>query len=194
MEPRKSKGPSGRLWAGHEQATAVHTFETWKNATDYAMEEQQHALYRGWLFNEIHEVHVLRGRIQPKYVRSLETMLVSRGIKMEDSTMARRLAYAERLAYYCQLLDGMWEELLNITKKIELHSCRKCYRSPGETVRDFRKRLRIHTTVKNMVTEETTRVVETSRINVEFIQRAWARHGSATTTSNTRSSSKWTTR
>eukprot|EP00873_Tetraselmis_striata_P029988 jgi/Tetstr1/450252/TSEL_037290.t1 len=51
----------------------------------------------------------------------------------------------------------------------------KCYRSPGETVRDFRNRLRTHTAVKDLVTEETTRVVETSRVNVEFIQRAWGK-------------------
>eukprot|EP00873_Tetraselmis_striata_P020810 jgi/Tetstr1/441074/TSEL_029342.t1 len=68
----------------------------------------------------------------------------------------------------------MREELVNITKQIELHSERysKCHRSPGETVRDFRTLLLTHTRVKNLVTEETTRIVEISRVNVEFIARA----------------------
>eukprot|EP00873_Tetraselmis_striata_P020861 jgi/Tetstr1/441125/TSEL_029386.t1 len=178
MEPRRGKGSSGRLWAGHEKATSEHTFETWKNSTDCAMEkEQQHAFDRNRPFNEIHEVHVLRSRIQPKYLESLETTLISRGIKYEDSRIVRRLEGAERLDYYRRLLDGMWEELVNITKQIELHSERysKCHRSPGETVRDFRNLLLTHTRVKNLVTEETTRIVEISRVNVEFIERAWGK-------------------
>eukprot|EP00873_Tetraselmis_striata_P033551 jgi/Tetstr1/453815/TSEL_040766.t1 len=71
----------------------------------------------------------------------------------------------------------MWEELVNITKQIELHSKRysKCHRSPGETVRDFRNLLLTHIGVKNMVTEETTRIVEISRVNTEFIERAWGK-------------------
>eukprot|EP00873_Tetraselmis_striata_P028786 jgi/Tetstr1/449050/TSEL_036265.t1 len=176
MEPRRGKGSNGRLWAGHEKATSEHTFETWKNSTDCAMEkEQQQAFDRNRPFNEIHEVHVLRSRIQPKYLESLETTLISRGIKYEDSRIARRLEGAERLDYYRRLLDGMWEELVNITKQIELHSERysKCHRSPGETVREFRNLLLTHTRVKNLVTEETTRIVEISRVNVEFIERAW---------------------
>eukprot|EP00873_Tetraselmis_striata_P017810 jgi/Tetstr1/438074/TSEL_026699.t1 len=89
MKPRRGKGSSGRLWAGHEKATAEHTFETWKNSTDCAMEkEQQHAFDRNTPFHEIHE----------------------------------RLEGAERLDSYRRLLDGMWEELVNITKQIELHS------------------------------------------------------------------------
>eukprot|EP00873_Tetraselmis_striata_P028220 jgi/Tetstr1/448484/TSEL_035752.t1 len=178
MEPRRGKGSSGRLWAGHEKATSEHTFETWKNSTDCAMQkEQQHAFDRNRPFNEIHEVHVLRSRIQPKYSESLETTLISRGIKYEDSRIVRRLEGAERLDYYRRLLDGMWEELVNITKQIELHSERynKCHRSPGETVRDFRNLLLTHTRVKNLVTEETTRIVEISRVNVEFIERAWGK-------------------
>eukprot|EP00873_Tetraselmis_striata_P010126 jgi/Tetstr1/430390/TSEL_020200.t1 len=178
MEPRRGKGSSGRLWAGHEKATSEHTFETWKNSTDCAMEkEQQQAFDRNRPFNEIHEVHVLRSRIQPKYLESLETTLISRGIKYEDSSIVRRLEGAERLDYYRRLLDGMWEELVNITKQIELHSERysKCHRSPGETVRDFRNLLLTHTRVKNLVTEETTRIVEISRVNVEFIERAWGK-------------------
>eukprot|EP00873_Tetraselmis_striata_P019273 jgi/Tetstr1/439537/TSEL_027966.t1 len=176
MEPRRGKGSSGRLWAGHEKATSEHTFETWKNSTDGAMEkEQQQAFDRNRPFNEIHEVHVLRSRIQLKYLESLETTLISRGIKYEDSRIVRRLEGAKRLDYYRRLLDGMWEELINITKQIELHSERysKCHRSPGETVRDFRNLLLTHTRVKNLVTEETTRIVEISRVNVEFIARAW---------------------
>eukprot|EP00873_Tetraselmis_striata_P029046 jgi/Tetstr1/449310/TSEL_003825.t1 len=178
MEPRRGKGSSGRLWAGHEKATSEHTFETWKNSTDCAMEkEQQQAFDRNRPFNEIHEVHVLRSRIQPKYLESLETTLINRGIKYEDSRIVRRLEGAERLDYYRRLLDGMWEELVNITKQIELHSERysKCHRSPGETVRDFRNLLLTHTGVKNLVTEETTRIVEISRVNVEFIERAWGK-------------------
>eukprot|EP00873_Tetraselmis_striata_P038319 jgi/Tetstr1/458583/TSEL_044986.t1 len=173
-----AKGSSGRLWAGHEKATSKHTFETWKNSTDCAMEkEQQHALGRNRPFNEIHEVHVLQSRIQPKYLESLETTLISRGIKYEDSRIVRRQEGAERLDYYRRLLDGMWEELVNITKQIERHSERyiKCHRSPGETVRDFRNLLLTHTRVKNLVTEETTRIVEISRVNVEFIARAWGK-------------------
>eukprot|EP00873_Tetraselmis_striata_P005557 jgi/Tetstr1/425821/TSEL_016199.t1 len=178
MEPRRGKGSSGRLWAGHEKATSEHTFETWKNSTDCAMEkEQQQAFDRNRPFNEIHEVHVLRSRIQPKYLESLETTLISRGIKYEDSRIVRRLEGAERLDYYRRLLDGMWEELVNITKQIELHSERynKCHRLPGETVRDFRNLLLTHTRVKNLVTEETTRIVKISRVNVEFIERAWGK-------------------
>eukprot|EP00873_Tetraselmis_striata_P016706 jgi/Tetstr1/436970/TSEL_025742.t1 len=178
MEPRRGKGSSGRLWAGHEKATSEHTFETWKNSTDCAMEkEQQQAFDRNRPFNEIHEVHVLRGRIQPKYLESLETILISRGIKYEDSRIVQRLKGAERLDYYYRrLLDGMWEELVNITEQIELHSERyKCHRSPGETVRDFRNLLLTHTRVKNLVTEETTRIVEISRVNTEFIARAWGK-------------------
>eukprot|EP00873_Tetraselmis_striata_P029135 jgi/Tetstr1/449399/TSEL_036494.t1 len=178
MEPRRGKGSSGRLWAGHEKATSEHTFETWKNSTGCAMEkEQQQAFDRNRPFNEIHEVHVLRSRIQPRYLESLETTLISRGIKYEDSRIVRRLEGAERLDYYRRLLDGMWEELVNITKEIELHSERysKCHRSPGETVRDFRNLLLTHTRVKNLVTEETTRIVEISRVNVEFLARAWGK-------------------
>eukprot|EP00873_Tetraselmis_striata_P009368 jgi/Tetstr1/429632/TSEL_019530.t1 len=178
MEPRRGKGSNGRLWAGHEKATSEHTFETWKNSTDCAMEkEQQHAFERNIPFNEIHEVHVLRSRIQPKYLESLETTLISRGIKYEDSRIVRRLEGAKRLDYYRRLLDGMWEELVNITKQIELHSERysKCHRSPGETVRDFRNLLLTHTRVKNLVTEETTRIVEISHVNVDFIARAWGK-------------------
>eukprot|EP00873_Tetraselmis_striata_P033524 jgi/Tetstr1/453788/TSEL_040740.t1 len=178
MEPRRGKGSSGKLWAGHEKATSEHTFETWKNSTDCAMEkEQQQAFDRNTPFNEIHEVHVLRSRIQPKYLESLETTLISRGIKYEDSRIVRRLEGAERLDYYRRLLDGMWEELVNITKHIELHSERysKCHRSHGETVRDFRNLLLTHTRVKNLVTEETTRIVEISRVDVDFIARAWGK-------------------
>eukprot|EP00873_Tetraselmis_striata_P021414 jgi/Tetstr1/441678/TSEL_029903.t1 len=71
----------------------------------------------------------------------------------------------------------MWEELVNITKQIELDSARynKCHRSPGETVHDFRNLLQTHTKVKNLVTKETTRIVEISRVNVEFIERAWGK-------------------
>eukprot|EP00873_Tetraselmis_striata_P040709 jgi/Tetstr1/460973/TSEL_006125.t1 len=136
--------------------------------------EQQQAFDRNRPFNEIHEVHVLRSRIQPKYLESLETTLISRGIKYEDLRIVRRLEGAKRLDYYRRLLDGMWEEPVNITKQIELHSERysKCHRSPGETVRDFRNLLLTHTRVKNLVTEETTRIVERSRVNVEFIARA----------------------
>eukprot|EP00873_Tetraselmis_striata_P046240 jgi/Tetstr1/466504/TSEL_011011.t1 len=178
MEPWRGKGSSGRLWAGHEKATSGHTFETWKNSTDCAMEkEQQQAFDRNRPFNEIHEVHVLRSRIQPKYLESLETTLISRGIKYEDSRIVRRVEGAERLDYYRRLLDGMWEELVNITKQIELHSERysKCHRSPGETMRNFRNLLLTHTGVKNLVTEETTGIVEISRVNVEFIAWAWGK-------------------
>eukprot|EP00873_Tetraselmis_striata_P009465 jgi/Tetstr1/429729/TSEL_019622.t1 len=178
MEPRRGKGSSWRLWAGHEKATSEHTFETWKHSTDCAMEkEQQQAFDRNRPFNEIHEVHVLRSRIQPKYLESLETTLISRGIKYEDSRIVRRMEGAERLDYYRRLSDGMWEELVNITKQIELHSERysKCHRSPGETVRDFRNLLLTHTRVKNLITEETTRIVEISRVNVDFIERAWGK-------------------
>eukprot|EP00873_Tetraselmis_striata_P021267 jgi/Tetstr1/441531/TSEL_029761.t1 len=41
-------------------------------------------------------------------------------------------------------------------------------------MRDFRNRLRTHTAVKNMVTEETTRVVHTSRVNVDLIDTVHA--------------------
>eukprot|EP00873_Tetraselmis_striata_P006861 jgi/Tetstr1/427125/TSEL_001712.t1 len=95
---------------------------------------------------------------------------------MEDSRIVRTLKAGadEQLAYHRQLLDGMWKELVNITKQTASHSYRyrKCHRSPGETVRDFRNRLRTHTMVKNLVTEETTRVVETLCVNVESIRRA----------------------
>eukprot|EP00873_Tetraselmis_striata_P020809 jgi/Tetstr1/441073/TSEL_029341.t1 len=100
MEPRRGKGSNARLWAGHEKATSEHTFETWNNSTDCAMEkEQQQAFARNRPLNEIHEVHVLRSRIQPKYLGSLETTLISRGIKYEDSRIVRRLEGAERLDY-----------------------------------------------------------------------------------------------
>eukprot|EP00873_Tetraselmis_striata_P021417 jgi/Tetstr1/441681/TSEL_029906.t1 len=73
MEPRKGKGYSRRLWAGHEKTTTGHTFETWKNSTDAVMEkEQQHALDRGRPFNEIHEVNILRERIEPTYLASID--------------------------------------------------------------------------------------------------------------------------
>eukprot|EP00873_Tetraselmis_striata_P033550 jgi/Tetstr1/453814/TSEL_040765.t1 len=39
MEPQRGKGSSGRLRAGHDKATSEHTFETWKNSTDCAMEK-----------------------------------------------------------------------------------------------------------------------------------------------------------
>eukprot|EP00873_Tetraselmis_striata_P029764 jgi/Tetstr1/450028/TSEL_037075.t1 len=145
--------------------------------SDDEMEPRRGKGSSGRPFNEIHEVHVLRSRIQPKYLESLETTLISRGIKYEDSRIVRRLEGAERLDYYRRLLDGMWEELVNITKQIELHSERysKCHRSPGETVRNFRNLLLTHTRVKNLVTEETTRIVEITRVNVKFIERAWGK-------------------
>eukprot|EP00873_Tetraselmis_striata_P016392 jgi/Tetstr1/436656/TSEL_025451.t1 len=52
----------------------------------------------------------------------------------------------------------MWGELVNITKDI-----------------DFRNLLQTHTTVKNLVTQETTRIVDISRVNVEFIAWAWGK-------------------
>lgn len=86
--------------------------------------------------------------------------------------MVRRLEGEERLAYYHRLLDSVWEELVHITKQIEMRSARyvECHCLPGKTVRDFNLRnlLQTHTMVKNRNTEETTCIVDISRVNAEF--------------------------
>lgn len=43
----------------------------------------------------------------------------------------------------------------------------------GEAVHEFRTTIQTHTKVKNVITEETTRIVEISRIHSEFIDWPW---------------------
>lgn len=173
--PRGRGGGKSMLWRGHEKASEEMSFEIWRNHVDATMEAALTvALHKNREWTSADEVDKLRKLVEPKYMQAIDKKLQKQGLKKAVASEARQLRGEARETYFAELLDGMWEELVDETAQTALHSAKyeECMRRAGETLPEFHSRLQGYTVVIDRHGEQ-TRIVEVSRVNSEFIKRAW---------------------